>query len=121
MKKAERQLRGESRKAQAERYRHQEVVMQTFIAECRRSMTDTEWDLYFTEAERHAGKTFHIVESLVYGLAQTRIEITPALRKSLDAVIEECDIVRQNWGELKNLNYTTYWRQQYGYNNLPEN
>ncbi len=78
-------------------------------------MTPEQWDRYYTEAEKSAGETFHIVSHLVFALAEIQVPIAPKLRKALDTLIQECGIDRKCWTDIKRLNYDAYWRSQYGY------
>jgi hypothetical protein len=79
-------------------------------------MSSEQWRRYYPEAARSAGETFHVVESLVFALTVTQTLITPNLRKAIDAVIQECEIDRDRWGDLRKLNVGAYWRAQHGRN-----
>ncbi len=118
MKKAERLENAAIRAARKERYERQKTTMQSFIDACRSCMTVEQWNRYYPEAEKTAGETFHIVRDLVFALTATQIPIEPKLRKSIDSVIEECGLDRSRWSDLKRLNYDSYWRARYGYNDV---
>lgn len=114
MKKINRIVGGEVRKAESEAYREQEEAMQEFISCCKDSMTAKEWELYFPEAELSAGETFHIVEYLMFALGKCQTTITPPLRKSFDTMMKGLDINPSEWRELSSLNLDAHWREHYG-------
>ena len=89
--------------------------MRTFLEECRSCMSPESWSQFHTEAVSSAGETFHIIEHMVFALTETQTPIGAGLRKALDAVIQECEIDRDRWGDLRKLNYDSYWRAKYGY------
>jgi hypothetical protein len=82
----------------------QEATMRQFLDECRLAMPSEDWTAYYQEAERFARETLHIVDHLVYALAVTQLPITPRLRKAIDAVLEVCEIERDRWSDLRDLN-----------------
>jgi hypothetical protein len=115
MKKSERQSKARGREIERERYDRQEQAMLDFISLCQKHISAEHWSEYYGEAQRSAGETFHIVEYLVFALKATRVPMVPELRKSLESVIRECEIDRDNWKDLRDLNFDSYWRSEYGY------
>jgi hypothetical protein len=115
MKKADRQSRARERAARIEKHKLQEATMRQFLDECRLAMPSEDWTAYYQEAKRFAGETFHIVEHLVYTLGAIQLPINPRLRKAIDAVLEVCEIERDRWSDLRDLNYDPYWKSKYGY------
>lgn len=115
MKKVERQARAARRQAIRKQNELQETAMLAFIEECRKHLSKDKWDHYYSDAVSLAGNTWHIVEYLVFALVETQVPILPKLRKSLEHVLETCDVDRERWTELRLLNFDSYWRKQYGY------
>ncbi len=117
MKKAERVAKAIAREAERKRYAREEAAMQVFLSECRACLPAAVWDEEFTEAERKAGMTFHVVEWLVSVLAATQQPIAPPLRRAIDAMLGAMGLDRGStrWEALRHLNYGAYWKSQYGY------
>jgi len=115
VKKVDRISNAADRAARTQYYERQETAMRSFIETCRVFMTSEQWNHYYPEAEKSAGETFHIVRDLVSALGETQIPIVPKLRKAIENVVVECGLDRNRWTHLRNLNYDTYWRTQYGY------
>jgi hypothetical protein len=117
MKKSERKTRANSQTKQKRKYDLQEEAMESFFTVCRSAMPPKHWQEYFAEAQATAGETFHIFDQMIFALAETQVFVTPQLRKSIDAVIDACEIERSRMRDLQRLNYDSYWKAQYGYAN----
>jgi hypothetical protein len=117
LKKSERLARAAMRKAQLEQYEREEVAMQSFLEECRVSLSPAVWTLHYSEARQQAGETLHIVQHFMWLLADKQLPISPRLRKAIDAMLEGLNIDRKEsrWKDLHQLNYSPYWKAQYGY------
>ncbi len=114
MKKAERRARAAICTARIEKYELEEQAMQAFFDECRSHMSPADWNRYYGEAARSAGRTFHIFEALIDALGETQLPITPRLKKAIDATLTACDLNHTFMG-LQKLNYDKYWKKRYGY------
>lgn len=117
VKKADRQAKFLERQAERERSAREEDAMQSFLVACRESMPAPEWDKEYAEADRSAGSTLHVVESMVAALAASEMPIPPRLRLALDRMLEALGVDRgtTRWERLRHLNYGPYWKSVYGY------
>lgn len=89
--------------------------MESFFTVCRSAIPPRYWREYSSEAQATARETFHIFDQMIFALAEMQVFITPQLRKSIDVVIEACEIERARMRDLQRLNYDSYWKAQYGY------
>ena len=96
-------------------YLLQEESIENFINVSREIMSAKDWDKYYTSMKDSAGESFHIFEFLISGLVLTKTPIKPTLRKAIDEVLTNYMIDRENWPELRELNYDEYWKDVYGY------
>jgi hypothetical protein len=117
VKKAERVAKALEREALHQQSAREEAAMQSFLQECRATMPAGLWEQHSADAERHAGRTFHVVDWMVSVLADTQLPITPQLRRALDEMLDALGMDRTNleWDTLRELNYGAYWKSKYGY------
>lgn len=116
MKKSERIQNSKVRKKTLEESKLKEKSIQDFLSIVQSSLQLSDWKKYYSEADEHAGDSLYIFEYMIFALKETQIEITKPLREAIDKVIEENLLKRNRIKDLEKLNFTSYWKEQYGYN-----
>lgn len=116
MKKSERIQNSEARQKLTEKNQLKDEPIQDFLSVTKSLLEVSKWNKYYTEAEEQAGDSLYIFEFMIFALKETQTEITKPLREDIDKVIEENQLQRNRVKDLEKLNFTSYWKQQYGYN-----
>ena len=116
MKKSEKIQNSKVRKKTLDENKLKEKSIQGFLSIVQSSLKLSDWNKYYREADEHAGNSLYIFEYMIFALKETQTEISKPLREAIDKVIDENQLQRSRIKDLEKLNYTSYWKQQYGYN-----
>ena len=116
MKKSERIQNAEARQKLIEENQLKETSIQAFLSITKSSLKVSEWNKYFGEADEQAGNSLYLFEYMIFALKETQTEITKPLREANDRVLEVYQLERDKVKDLEKLNFTSYWKQHYGYN-----